>query len=109
MLRAVEGGVTLAVRAQPGAKKTAIAGIWGEGAETQLKIAVQAPPVEGKANAALIEFLAGLFGVARSRVELRSGDLGRSKVFLVRGVSLAEAERRMSGSKASSQRVTEGL
>jgi len=109
MLRAVEGGVTLAVRAQPGAKKTAIAGIWGEGAEAQLKIAVQAPPVEGKANAALIEFLAGLFGVARSRVELRSGDLGRSKVFLVRGVSLAEAERRMSGSKASSQRVTEGL
>jgi len=109
MLRVVEGGVTLAVRAQPGAKKTAIAGVWGEGAETQLKIAVQAPPVEGKANAALIEFLAGLFGVARSRVELRSGDLGRSKVFLIKGVSLAEAERRIGGSEASSQRVTEGL
>ena len=98
MLRAVESGVTLAVRAQPGAKKTAIAGLWGDGAEAQLKIAVQAPPVEGKANAALIEFLAGLFGIARNRVELKSGELGRSKVFLVKGVPLAEAERRISSS-----------
>ena len=58
MLREVAGGVTLAVRAQPGAKKTAIIGIYGEGATAQLKIAVQAPPVEGRANEALIEFLA---------------------------------------------------
>jgi len=101
MLRAVEGGVTLAVRAQPGAKKTAIAGLWGEGAEAQLKIAVQAPPIEGRANQALAEFLAALFSVAKNRVELRSGDLGRSKVFLVRGVSLAEAEQRIGGSGES--------
>ncbi len=47
MLRARADGVTLAVRAQPGAKKTAIAGIYGEGAAAQLKIAVQAPPLEG--------------------------------------------------------------
>ena len=43
MLRATPAGVTLAVRAQPGAKKTAIKGIYGEGATAQLKIAVQAP------------------------------------------------------------------
>ena len=47
MLRAAAGGVTLAVRAQPGAKKTAINGIYGEGAAAQLKIAVHAPPLEG--------------------------------------------------------------
>ena len=68
MLREVAGGVTLAVRAQPGAKKTAIAGIYGEGASAQLKIAVQAPPVEGRANEALIDFLAELFGVPKRSV-----------------------------------------
>jgi uncharacterized protein (TIGR00251 family) len=93
MIRASEGGVTLAVRVQPGAKKTAIVGVYGEGAEAQLKIAVQAPPVEGKANAALVEFLAELFGLPRNRVELHAGELSRSKIFLVRGVTLAQAER----------------
>ena len=61
MLRQTTGGVTLAVRAQPGAKKTAITGIYGEGATAQLKIAVQAPPIEGRANQALVVFLAELF------------------------------------------------
>ena len=95
MLRAVEGGVTLAVRAQPGAKKTAIAGIYGEGAQAQLKIAVQAPPVEGRANTALVAFLAEFFDRPRSGVELLSGELSRSKVVLIRGISLPEAEARL--------------
>lgn len=92
MLRIAQGGVTVAVRAQPGAKKTAIVGVYGEGAAAQLKIAVQAPPVDGKANSALIEFLADKFDVAKSYVELVSGELSRSKVFLVMGVSLERAE-----------------
>ena len=92
MLRGVQGGVTLAVRAQPGAKRTAVVGIYGEGASAQLKIAVQARPVEGRANSALIEFLADEFGVAKSHVELVSGELSRSKVFLIRGVSLGQAD-----------------
>jgi uncharacterized protein len=91
MLRAVAGGVTLAVRAQPGAKRTAVAGIYGEGATAQLRIAVQEPPLEGRANEALIAFLAETFGVAKSAVELVSGELSRSKVFLVRGISPARA------------------
>ena len=86
-LRAVPGGVTLAVRAQPGAKKTAIVGGYGEGDTAQLKIQVHAPPIEGRANAALIEFLADSLGVPKSKVELVSGELSRSKVFLLRGVS----------------------
>lgn len=91
MLRAVADGVTLAVRAQPGAKKTAITGMYGEGAAAQLKIAVHAPPLEGRANAALVAFLAEMFGVAKNRVELVSGELSRSKVFLLRGVAMQNA------------------
>ena len=90
MLRETKDGVTLAVRAQPGAKKTAIAGIYGEGAEAQLKIAVQAPPIEGRANEALIKFLAATFDLPKSSVELISGDLGRAKVFLLRDVSVSK-------------------
>jgi uncharacterized protein len=87
MLRAVKDGVKLAVRAQPGARKTAVVGFYGEGATSQLKIAVQAPPIEGRANEALIKFLAELFNISKSSVELMSGELSRSKVFLLRGVT----------------------
>jgi hypothetical protein len=95
MLRAHANGVTLAVRAQPGAKKTAIVGIWGEGADAQLKIAVQAPPIEGRANMELIRFLAEKFALTKSAVELMSGELSRSKVFLLKGVSLKAIEERL--------------
>ena len=94
-LRAVPAGVTLAVRAQPGAKKTAITGVYGEGDAVQLKIQVHAPPIEGRANAALIEFLAATFGLAKKSVELVSGESSRSKVFLLRGVSAVEAKARI--------------
>ena len=92
VMREVAGGVTLAVRAQPGAKKTAIVGLFGEGDAAQLKIAVQAPPAEGKANLALIAFVGETFGVARNKVGLVSGELSRNKVFMIRGVGLAQAE-----------------
>ena len=91
MLRAAPDGVTLAVRAQPGAKKTAITGIYGEGTAAQLKVAVQAPPLEGRANQALIAFLAGTFGVPKSAVVLAAGELSRNKVFLLRGITMARA------------------
>jgi uncharacterized protein (TIGR00251 family) len=91
MLRADSAGVTLAVRARPGAKRTAIAGIYGEGPSAQLKIAVNAPPLEGRANAALIEFLAKMFGLPKNAVEILSGEIARSKVFRLRGVRMARA------------------
>lgn len=97
MLRAVAGGVTLAVRAQPGAKKTAIAGVYGEGAIAQLKIAVQAPPLEGRANEALIAFLAQCFGLPKSAVKLIAGELSRSKVFRLEGVTLARVAATLEG------------
>jgi uncharacterized protein (TIGR00251 family) len=92
MLRATPNGTTLALRAQPGAKKTAITGIYSEGAEAQLKVGVQAPPLEGRANQAFIVFLAETFSTPKNSVEILSGELSRSKVFLLRGVTLQTAE-----------------
>jgi hypothetical protein len=77
------GGATLAVRAQPGARKNAVL---GEQADA-LKVAVTAPPEDGRANAALVEVLKDWLGVKRSQVELLTGATNRNKVFLVRGVT----------------------
>ncbi|MDE3201249.1 MAG: YggU family protein [Acidobacteriota bacterium] len=94
-LRETPNGITLAVRAQPGAKRTAIVGIYGEGESAQLKIAVQAPPVEGRANDALIDFLARKFNLPKSSVQIVTGELSRSKVFVMSGVSIADAIQRL--------------
>jgi hypothetical protein len=106
MLRATAGGVTLAVRAQPGAKRTAITGVYGDGAAAQLKIAVHAPPLEGRANLALIAFLAESFSIPRSAVELTSGELSRSKVFLLRGVTLAHAAAKLAAGSPNPKSVS---
>jgi uncharacterized protein (TIGR00251 family) len=92
MLRQARDGVTLAVRAQPGARKTAITGIYGEGDAAQLKIAINTPPLVGRANDALIALLAEIFSLPKSAIELTSGASARSKIFLLRGVSVARAE-----------------
>jgi len=97
VIREVKDGVTLAVRAQPGAKRTAIAGVYGEGATAQLKIAVQAPPVEGRANQALIAFLAETFSLPKFAVKIVSGELSRSKVFFLRGVAPEQARKILPG------------
>ncbi len=76
-------GVILRLHIQPGAKKTEVAGQHGEA----LKIRLSAPPVDGKANTCLIEFLARQLGVAKSAVELISGDTSRAKRVRVGGVS----------------------
>lgn len=105
MLREVAGGVTLAVRAQPGAKKTAILGIYGEGDAAQLKIAVQAAPVEGRANEALIAFLAETFSIPKRSVELVSGEFSRSKVFLLRGITAQQVRLNLKSQVSDSRPV----
>jgi|SRR5690606_2962045 len=60
---------------QPKASRDEFAGLHGE----RLKIRLTAPPVEGKANAQLLAFLAAAFGVAKSQVRLESGELNRQK------------------------------
>ena len=83
--RAADGSVVLTLHIQPGAKKTEITGLHGEA----LKIRLAAPPVDGKANAALIAFLAKACGVSKSAVELVSGDTCRAKRVRVSGADAA--------------------
>ena len=77
--RAAADTLVLAVYVQPGAKRTAVAGTHGEDARMQLKIRLAAPPVEGKANAALRRFLADAFDVPLLAVTIVRGEASRSK------------------------------
>lgn len=94
-LREHAQGCTLTLRVQPGAKKTALAGIYGEGAQAALKIAVQAPPVEGRANEAVVSFFAEMFDLPKSSVVILSGELSRSKVILLRGITPGKVQARL--------------
>ncbi|MFN6961920.1 MAG: DUF167 domain-containing protein [Rhodocyclaceae bacterium] len=75
-------GVILTLHIQPGAKKTEIAGLHGDA----LKIRLAAPPVDGKANDALLAFLAKKLGTGRTAVELSSGQTSRAKRVRIEGV-----------------------
>lgn len=72
----------MTIHVQPGAKKTEVAGAHGDA----LKIRLAAPPVDGKANAALIDYLAKRLGIPKSRITLKSGQTSRRKVLAVEGV-----------------------
>jgi len=87
------GGVGFAVKVQPRAKKNAITGEVG-GA---LKLALTAPPLDGRANQACIEFLANLLKVPRSSVTIASGENSRHKIIRVAGLSAQEIRRRLRG------------
>lgn len=80
-----DGAISLTLHIQPGAKKTEFAGLHGDA----LKIRLVAPPVDGKANEALIRFIADTLGLAKSAVSLKSGQTSRRKVLEVRGASVA--------------------
>jgi len=84
-------GATFAIKVHPRARKNAITGELG-GA---LKLSLTAPPVEGRANEACIEFLANLLKVPRSSVTIASGQSSRRKVIRVSGVSADEVETRL--------------
>lgn len=84
-------GVVLTVRAQAGARR---AGVLGQQAGA-LKLAVTAPPEDGRANQALIELIRDLFGVKRSEVELLTGATARNKAFLLRGLNANSARERL--------------
>lgn len=73
--------ITLTLHVQPGAKRSEIVGLHGEA----LKIKLAAPPIEGRANEALLKFIAELFGVPLRKVELMQGGQSRHKVVTVIG------------------------
>jgi uncharacterized protein (TIGR00251 family) len=84
-----EGGVTFAVRVQPRASKSGVAGE----ADGVLKVRLAAPPVEGQANGELIRLLAKLFDAPRRRIAILSGQTSKNKVVSVSGMSVDEASR----------------
>lgn len=94
-LREHAQGCTVALRAQPGARKTAILGLYGKGNQAALKVAVHAPPVEGRANDTLIAFFSAALDLPKSSVVVLSGELSRGKVILLRGVTPATVRARL--------------
>ena len=82
---AADGRITLTLHIQPGAKKTEFAGLHGDA----LKIRLAAPPVDGKANDALIKFVAETLKLPKSAVNLKSGQTSRRKVLELCGAEAA--------------------
>ncbi len=85
------GGAVLEILVQPRASRTRAVGEH----DGRLKIQLAAPPVEGEANAALVQFLADALGVRRSEVAIVAGEAGRRKRVRVAGVSAAQAAARL--------------
>jgi uncharacterized protein len=86
-----DSAATLRVRVQPRASRNEIAG-WREGV---LYIRLTAPPVEGAANRAVVEFIAGRLGLRRHQVALVSGERSRDKILEVEGLAQDELDARL--------------
>jgi uncharacterized protein len=88
-----EGDLTILVcRVHPNARKDAVEGIREDG----LAIRLNAPAVEGKANKALQRYLSDLLDIAKTRIEIRSGEKGRTKVLALRGITPEQVKEKIS-------------
>lgn len=87
-----DGGVYISLHVQPGAKREGVTGLFG----TALKIALNAPPVDGKANSALLKFLASKLGVPKGDIKLCSGASSRDKRVFAAGIDVVKAEELLS-------------
>ena len=90
-VRDTSAGATFQVKVQPRAKKNAIIGEIGDA----LKLALTAPPVEGRANQACIALVAELLNLPRSSVTIAAGQSSRKKIIHVAGMSAAEVQQRL--------------
>ena len=88
-LEPVSNGVRIHVRVVPRASRNGAQGLLGDA----IKIRLQAPPVDGKANRALIEFLAETLSVPIRNVELLHGETGRNKTVLIRNTTESEVRK----------------
>ncbi|MCE9615655.1 MAG: DUF167 family protein [Lentisphaerae bacterium] len=86
-------GVEFAIRLVPRAREDRVEGLHGDA----LKIRLRAPPVDGKANAALLRFLADTLALPMSRIALIAGETSRNKRVRVTGIRAATAEARLLG------------
>jgi uncharacterized protein len=93
----VADGCTLSVRIHHGARKNGVTGVHTD----SLKIALTAPPVDGKANETLIEFLAEALRLPRARIAIVAGLTSRAKTLRITGKSAAEVATALSPAKTS--------
>ena len=91
-LHSGKSGAALTLRVTPRARKTAFAGVLEDGI---LRVRVAAPPVEGKANAELLTFLAKVLGVRKSRMEIVAGQRGLDKIVSVLDLSAEDVQTRI--------------
>jgi hypothetical protein len=82
---------TLAIKAIPNAPRSEVVGWLGDA----LKVKVHAPPVEGRANAALCDFLAATLGLPRRAVTVLRGDTSRLKTVRIDGLDLAAVKAKL--------------
>src|SRR5271169_3932423 len=92
-VRDTPSGATFQVKVHPRAKKNAITGEMGDA----LKVALTAPPVEGRANEACIVFFAEFLNVPRSSVTIAAGETSDNKLIRVRGLSASQVEAKLQG------------
>lgn len=90
-IRDMPSGATFQIKVQPRAKKNAITGETGDA----LKVALTAPPLEGRANQACVAFFAELLNVSRSSITIAAGETSRNKLIRVSGLSAAEVEAKL--------------
>jgi uncharacterized protein (TIGR00251 family) len=87
-------GAALTIRVTPRSRKTEFGGVMEDGT---LRVRVAAPPVEGKANTALIKFLAKVLGVRQNRIEIVAGEKGLDKIISILDMSSEDVEQRIQG------------
>mgnify|MGYP001324073158 CR=1 FL=1 len=91
LISETSGGILLPCWIQPKSSRDAVAGLYGDA----VKIAITAPPVDGKANAHLCRFIAKTAGIPKSSVELASGHTSRRKVLRLKGIGRDELSAKL--------------
>jgi uncharacterized protein (TIGR00251 family) len=97
--------LVLTLHVQPGARRSSVAGLHGDA----LKVKIAAPPVDGEANAALVDFLSGVLAVAKSAVAIRRGTAGRRKIVeIIGGPELVARVERLAAARVAPAAASAG-
>lgn len=90
-IRQTDHGIEIALKVRPGAQRSGIAGTH----DNRIKVAVNAPPEDGKANRAVVKLIANRLGIATANVEVVRGITSRSKTVRVTGATMSEISQRL--------------
>ena len=94
--------LTFAVRVQPGARKSCVVGFQ----DGVLRLKIAAPPVDGKANRELIDFLSRVLGIRKSNISIEKGETSKNKMIAVSGISKAQIVDKITNASTSASRNT---